>query len=113
MSSHPGGRVRADAEATDDWEEWSIHDADGERGVMRDVYGFVVPRQEAELYSRFVARYYHQRVPLQRREWRKYLASHDLDKEIQNDSAQLKKLIRTVRLFRITHAHTHARTCTR
>lgn len=96
LCAHPGGRVRADSEKAEEWEEWSIHDADGERGVMRDVYGFVVPRQQVELYERFVARYYNKRVPQQRREWRKYLASNDIEKEIQNDSPYLKKLIRTV-----------------
>ncbi len=30
------------------------------------------------------------------REWRKYLESYDLEKEIQNDSPQLKKLVRTI-----------------
>lgn len=89
--------MRADSEWVDECEEWSIHDADGDRGIHRDAYGFVLPTRSLRLYNRFVERYYHKKVSQQRREWRKYLASYDLEKEIQNDSSLLKKIVRTVR----------------
>jgi hypothetical protein len=95
LCAHPHDKVEADSAKIDEWEEWHLHDAD-EKNVTRDMYGFLVPSPQVEVYSKFVGKYYNKRVPQQRREWKKYLATYDLTKEIQNDSPQLKKLVRTM-----------------
>ncbi|KAL6059305.1 Ankyrin repeat protein [Balamuthia mandrillaris] len=84
-------RVQADSVILGHWQVWHIRDAWTD-SIRRDQYDFAIDRSMWKDYARFAQKCCNRKVLAQRKEWKKYLSTHHLEKEIQIDSPQLSRM---------------------